>query len=146
MSAAEVLRRLRLFLLALSSMLFAGTISELIFVDHTEDAIQWVAFGLAGIGLLATLAFLIRRRRITLVILRVSMIVVLLGSGFGIYEHVSNNIAFEREIQPNSTFSHLIWKGVSGANPLLAPGTLAIAGLLALAGAYKYWVTDDAGA
>ena len=145
MSAAEVLRRLRLFLLALSSMLFAGTISELIFVNHTEDAIQWVAFGLAGIGLLVTLAFLIHRRRITLVILRMSMILVILGSGFGVYQHVSNNIAFEREIQPNSTFGHLIWKGVSGANPLLAPGTLAIAGLLALAGAYKHWVTDDAG-
>jgi hypothetical protein len=144
MSTAEVLRRLRLFLLALSSLLFAGTLLELALVNHTQDAIQWLAFVLAGIGLLATLAVLARRGPVTVSLLRWCMLLVIVGSIFGIYEHVSNNIAFEREIQPNSTWSHLIWKGLSGANPLLAPGTLAIAGLLALAGTYKYWITVDA--
>ena len=143
MSAAEVLRRLRLFLLALSSMLFAGTLAELCLVNHTEDAIQWLAFVFASVGLLVTLVSLIRRGRITLAVLRVGMVLVIAGSLFGIYQHVSNNIAFEREIQPNSTIGHLVWKGLSGANPLLAPGALAIAGLLALAGCYKYWVTDN---
>jgi hypothetical protein len=143
MTTAEVLRRLRLFLLALSSLLFAGTLLELWLVDHTEDAIQWLAFALAASGLLVTLAFLIRPARATLAILRVCMIVVIVGSCFGIYQHVSNNIAFEREIQPNSTFRQLVWKGLAGANPLLAPGTLAIAALLALAGTYKYWVRGD---
>jgi len=143
MSVAEVLRRLRLFLLALSSMLFAGTLLELWLVNHTEDAIQWLAFVFAGVGLLVTLVFLIRRGRITLAVLRFCMVLVIAGSLFGIYQHVSNNVAFEREIQANSTIGHLVWKGLSGANPLLAPGTLAIAGLLALAGSYKYWVTVD---
>ena len=143
MSTAEVLRRLRLFLLALSSLLFAGTLFELSLVNHTEDAIQWSAFVLAGIGLLVTLSVLARRRPVTVSLLRWSMFVVIVGSLFGIYQHVSNNIAFEREIQPNATWSHLMWKGLSGANPLLAPGTLAVAGLLSLAGTYKYWITVD---
>lgn len=143
MSTAEVLHRLRLFLLALSSLLFAGTLLELTLVNHTEDAIQWLAFVVAGIGLLVTLAVIVRRGRVTVSLLRWSMLVVILGSLFGIYEHVSNNVAFEREIQPNSTLSHLIWKGMSGANPLLAPGTLAIGALLSLAATYKHSLTSD---
>lgn len=143
MSAAEVLRRLRLFLLALSSLLFAGTLLELTLVNHTEDAIQWLAFVVAGIGLLLTLVALVRRRRLTISLLRWSMLVVIVGSLFGIYEHVSNNVAFEREIQPNSTLSHLIWRGMSGANPLLAPGTLAVAALLSLAATYKHSITVE---
>ena len=136
MSAAEVLRRLRLFLLVL--LLFAGTLLELSLVNHTEDAIQLLAFVVAGIGLLVTLAVLVRRRQVTVSLLRWSMLLVIVGGLFGIYEHVSNNVAFEREIQPNSTLSHLMWKGLSGANPLLAPGTLAVAGLLSLAATYKH--------
>ena len=143
MSAAEVLRRLRLFLLALSSLLFAGTLLELTLVNHTEDAIQWLAFVVAGIGLLLTLIALFRRGRLTISLLRWSMLVVIVGSLFGIYEHVSNNVAFEREIQPNSTLSHLIWRGMSGANPLLAPGTLAVAALLSLAATYKHSITVE---
>lgn len=143
MSTQEVLRRLRLFLLALSSLLFAGTLLELSLVNHTEDAIQWLAFVLAGLGLLVTLSVLARRGPVTISLLRWSMILVIVGSLFGIYQHVSNNIAFEREIQSNSTWSHLMWRGLSGANPLLAPGTLAVAGLLSLAGTYKYWKTVD---
>ena len=137
MSAEEVLRRLRLFLLALSSLLFAGTLVELTLVNHTEDAIQLLAFVLAGIGLLLVLAVLARPGRVTIRLLRWSMLVIIVGSMFGIYEHVSNNIAFELEIQPNATSRQLLWKGLAGANPLLAPGTLAVAALLSLAATYK---------
>lgn len=138
MSAGEVLRRLRIFLLVLSSLLFAGTLFELWLVNHTEDAIQWLAFVLGGIGLVVTLIVLFRREPATLRLLRCSMLLVIVGSLFGVYQHVYNNIAFEREIQPNATLRQLFWKGLSGANPLLAPGTLAVAGLLSLAGTYKY--------
>ncbi|HEX6729092.1 MAG TPA: hypothetical protein VF074_03735 [Pyrinomonadaceae bacterium] len=141
MSAEEILRRLRLFLLLLSSLLFSGALLELWLVNHTEDVVQWLAFVLAGLGLSATLSVLFWRGRTTVTVLLVSMVVVILGSLFGIYEHVINNIAFEREIQPNATFSQLALKGLSGANPLLAPGVLAVAGLLALAATYK--ILDD---
>jgi hypothetical protein len=148
MSAAEVLRRLQLFLLALSSLLFVGTLLELWLVNHTGDAIQWLAFIIGGLGLLATLSVLFRirahaRARKTILVMRACMSLVVLGSLFGIYQHVSSNIAFEREIYPNATFSQLAWKGLGGANPLLAPGTLAVAALLALAGTYNYSVDSD---
>ena len=62
MSSEEVLRRLRLFLLVLSSLLFAGTILELVLVKHTGDVVQWLAFALAGIGLFSTVVVLARPR------------------------------------------------------------------------------------
>ncbi len=139
MSADEILRRLRRFLLALALFLFAGTLLELWLVQHYQDAIQWIAFFLGGTGLLAVVLVLLVNGRVAILILRVCMTVVILGSLFGIYEHVSNNIAFALEIQPNIPARELWWKGLSGANPLLAPGTLAVAGLLALAARYKYF-------
>ena len=143
MSTAEVLRRLRLFLLALASMLFAGTLLELYLVNDTEDAIQWIAFALAGLGLLLSLIVLVRRGPWTVRLLRWCMVLVIAGSVFGVYQHVSNNIAFEQEIMPGSSWRHLFWRGLSGGNPLLAPGTLAIAGLLSLAATYKFAITGD---
>ncbi len=143
MNAAEVLRRLRQFLLTLSILIFGGTLLELWFVEHTGEAIQWLAFVFAGIGLAAAVLALLRRQPSTVLITRVLMVIVIGGSFLGVYQHVSNNVAFEREIQPNATTRQLIWKGVSGANPLLAPGTLAIASLLSLAALYRYRVTGD---
>lgn len=143
MNTAEVLRRLRLFLLALATMLFAGTLLELYLVNHTEDAIQWIAFVLGGLGLFLSLMVLVRRGPVTVRLLRWGMVVVILGSVFGVYQHVSNNVAFEQEILPGASWRHLFWRGLSGANPFLAPGTLAIAGLLSIAATYKFAITGD---
>jgi fatty acid desaturase len=140
-NASEVLRRLRKFLLVLSLLLFAGALVELCLVGHTKELVQWIAFALAGAGALASLLVLFRLSSATVRLLRVCMIVVALGSFFGIYQHVSGNIAFAREIHPDSSTSQLFWRGLQGGNPLLAPGVLAVAALLALSATYRYEVT-----
>ena len=140
MTAAEVLRRLRLFLLLLSLMLFGGALVELWLVEHTQDLIQWLAFVLAGAGALAALLVLLRPGRASVRILRVCMILVVLGSLFGIYEHITGNVAFEREIQPNASTARLISRGLRGGNPLLAPGILSVAALLSLSATYRFGV------
>ena len=124
MSSAEVLRRLRRFLLVLAVLLFAGALAELWLVGHTEEFVQWVAFILAGAGALASMLVLIRLSRATVRVLRICMLVVVLGSLFGIYQHVSGNIAFAREVHPDYSTSQLFWRGLQGGNPLLAPGVL----------------------
>jgi hypothetical protein len=143
MSAAEILSRLRRFLMVLALLLFLGTLAELWLVNHTEDAIQWLPFFLCGLGLIAIVAFLLKRTKGTTLLLRVCMVLAIIGSALGIYLHVSNNVAFEKEIHPNASGSALIMKGLSGANPLLAPGTLAVAALLALAATYKTFETEN---
>ncbi|MDQ5846117.1 MAG: hypothetical protein M3539_12580 [Acidobacteriota bacterium] len=143
MSAIEVLRRLRRFLLVLTVLLFGGALTELWLVDHTEDPIQWLAFGFAILGALAALLVLFRESRATLLTLRVCMVAVVLGSLFGVYEHVTGNIAFQREIRPDSSTAKLLSSGLAGGNPLLAPGVLAVAAILGLSATYRQTGTNE---
>jgi hypothetical protein len=138
MSPADILARLRRFLLALSIMLFCGTVVELLLVNHKEDFVQLIPFVLCGLGVITALAVLLRPQRMTVLVLRTCMILVVCGSVFGIYEHLSNNISFQREIKPNAPMADVLMSAIAGGNPLLAPGTLAIAAVLALAATYYH--------
>jgi hypothetical protein len=142
MTAAEILSRLRRFLLLLSLFLFGGALIELWLVGHTKELVQWIAFALAGAGAFTLLLVLFRLSPATVRILRVCMLLVVLGSMFGMYEHFSGNVAFAREIQPDSTTSRLFWRGLQGGNPLLAPGVLGVAAILALSATYRYEVIN----
>jgi hypothetical protein len=137
-SPAEVLRRLRRFLLVLSLLLFCGALVELWLVGHTKDLIQWLPFVLCVVGSLAVLLVLFRPGPGTVRALRVCMGLIALGTLLGIYLHVEGNVLFAQEIQPNSSTSELALKGLGGANPLLAPGVLAVAAILAVAATYQY--------
>ena len=66
------------------------------------------------------------------------MAMVVCGSLFGIYEHYANNVAFQREISPSTPMRDALVQAVAGGNPLLAPGTLAVAAVLALAATYYH--------
>lgn len=138
MSPAETLSRLRRFLLVLSILLLGGTVVELLLVNHTKDFVQLIPFVLCGLGGMTALVVLLRPRRATVITLRASMTLVVCGSIFGIYEHYVNNVAFQREIKPNVPMSEALVSAIAGANPLLAPGTLAVAAVLALAATYYH--------
>lgn len=143
MNAAEVLVQLRRLLLVLSVLLFCGALIELWLVGHTADKIQWLAFVLAGLGAIGALVLLITSTRATVLVVRICMAVIVLGSLFGIYEHVTGNVAFAREIQPDLPIRDAVWKGLQGANPLLAPGILAMAAVLTLSATYRHEVTSS---
>jgi len=138
MSPADTLSRLRRFLLVLSILLLGGTVVELLLVKHWENAVQLIPFFLCALGSVVALLVLFRPRRATLLGLRVCMGLVVCGSLFGIYEHFSNNIAFQREIKSNAPMAEVLLNAVAGGNPLLAPGTLAVAAVLALAATYYH--------
>jgi hypothetical protein len=137
-SPAEVLLRLRRFLLVLAVSLFGGALVELWLVGHTKELIQWLPFALCIVGSLAVLLLLFRPGPGTVKALRICMALIALGSLLGIYLHIEGNMLFAREIQPNSPTTDLVLKGLAGANPLLAPGILAVAAVLAVAATYRY--------
>ena len=138
MPADLLLARLRCFLLVLSGLLMAGTVGELIFIEHVKEPTQWIPFGLCGLGMIGVGAVLVRPRRPILLALRASMSVVVIGSAFGGYEHVTGNLAFHREIHPNSTWWKTLRATLGGPSPLLAPGVLALAAVLAIAATYHH--------
>ena len=135
--AVEVLQQLRRFLLLLAIALFAGALAELWLVGHTEDLLQLIPFVLAIGAIVVSLLVFLWRSPGTIQVMRVWMAVVMLGTLLGVYLHIEGNVAFEREVDPQATTSRLIWQGLGGGNPLLAPGVLAIAALLAVAATYR---------
>lgn len=138
MTDAVVLLRLRRFLLTISALLFFGTVVELWLVGHAETVVQLIPFALCGLGLIVVIVALLHPRRATMLALRALMGLVLLGSLFGVYEHVMGNIAFQSEIHPNATTREVVMSAIGGANPLLAPGILALAAVLAIAATYHH--------
>lgn len=138
MSAADVLSRLRRFLLIFSVVLLCGALLELWLIEHMEDPVQFIPFVLCGLGMLAAFAALLRPRRATLVALRVCMTLLVLGSLLGIYLHVEGNLTLQREISPQAPLGETLFGALGGANPLLAPGVLAVAAVLALAMTYRH--------
>ena len=136
MSADILVNRYRTFLLLAAGCSCVFTVVELWFEEHTGSTSQLIPFVLCGLGAAAIAAALFRPRRITIKLLRVVMGVMLFGTLFGLYEHLEHNWEFAREIRPNATFSVLLDDTLYGANPLLAPGILALAAILAIAATY----------
>jgi len=138
MRSATIEEQYRRFLLLLSAFILVGTLAELWFEEHFESAMQLVPSVLCGLGLIALLPAWLTPGKRSLQILRVVMALILLGGLFGIYEHIAHNLAFELEIRPNATASEVWGEALHGASPLLAPGILSLAGLLALAATYRH--------
>jgi hypothetical protein len=138
MTSDEVLHRLRLFLLMLSAGLAVGTVVELLFGEHFQTEIQLLPFAFSAAALGVALLALMRPHRSSLLLLRGVMALVALGSLFGIYEHVASILAFLLEIKPATPLVEAFWQALFGANPLLAPGVLGLAAILAMAATWQH--------
>jgi hypothetical protein len=137
MSEDRTLHRLRAFLRLLAVALFAGTIVELILAGHTGEPLQLVPFILCGLGLLTLAAAWLRPSRRNVLALRVVMVIVACGSLLGVYEHFMGNLEFDRETHPGQSTSSLFVAALTGGDPLLAPGVLAVAAAVAVASTYS---------
>lgn len=138
MSADTLIARLRTFLLGLSALSLVATLIELVLENHYRELLQLSPFILGGAGLIALAAAGLRPQRSTLLALRAIMAVVALGGMGGTLVHLIENYGFAHEISPNAALGNLILPTLKGAAPLLAPGALVFAALLALAALYYH--------
>ncbi len=138
LDSPTLVRRYRLFLLGLAAWMCVGAIIELILSKHYEDPAQLIPFALCGLGLVVLVAVLLRPVRATLYALRGVMALVIFGSLFGIWEHLESNLSFELEMRPGSGVGDVWLQALQGAAPLLAPGILAVAAIIAIAATYAH--------
>jgi hypothetical protein len=136
MNERAALRRLGAFLHLLAAGLFVGTIAELVSAQHYDETIQLVPFALCGLGLLALAALWVFPNRPVVLAVRGLMIVIAAGSLMGIYEHIVGNLGFVQEVRPHANTLTKIKETLTGRDPLLAPGILAIGATLAIAATY----------
>ena len=138
MDSDHVLAKLRQFLLIISAGVFVMTVTELFFLSHWNETIQFLPFALSGLGLI-TLAFAyFRPTHGMLTTMRWSMFVIAACSLIGFYEHMVNNYSFWLEVKPSATTWDLIKATLEGANPVLAPGILMLGAVIALMAIYKH--------
>src|SRR5215212_9102081 len=105
MNAEATLLRLRQFLIIISAGVFVMTVTELFFLSHWTETIQYLPFVLSGLGLITLAMAYFRPARTTLLVLRWAMIIIAVCSLIGFYEHMENNYEFHQDIQPNVTLS-----------------------------------------
>jgi hypothetical protein len=143
MNSDQTLARIRQLLLVLAAGVFVMTMTELVFLSHWSETIQLLPFLLSGWGLITLALAYFRPSPRTMDILRWSMIVIGLCSLIGIYEHMANNLGFQMEIQPNATPWELIVATFEGANPVLAPGILALGAAIGWTAAYQHPALEE---
>lgn len=142
MQHTKVEAQLRRFLLAVTAFIFTGTVIELALIEHTGDTVQWIPFIASGIGLISVLAVWFAPSPKSLLTLRGVMGIAALSSLFGIYEHFITNLEFSQEIHPAYSFMENVIAALKGASPMLAPGILFLAALLAVAATYRHPVLE----
>jgi hypothetical protein len=129
---AQTLRR---FALALCLLGVVTTPAELVLMRHYNSKDQIMPFVFLGLAAIGTLAAWFRPTARVLRGVRVTMVLVVLGSGIGVFEHLKANY---RDATRGGVNPNLVADVLSGFAPLLAPGILAQVGLLGLAFTYRH--------
>jgi hypothetical protein len=122
----------RILLIALLAGM-AGTAAELLLIGHFEDSWQLVPLALLALGTIVALAHAGRPGPLTVRLLQLLMALFVVSGGIGAVLHYIGNTEFEREMQPSIEGTALVKEAMTGAFPVLAPGTMVLLGLVGFA-------------
>lgn len=133
---AQTLRR---FALALCLLGVVTTPIELALMHHDKDKDQIMPFVFLSLAAIGVVAAWFRPNARVLRGVRVLMVLVVLGSGIGMMEHLKANY---QDATRGGGSPNWIEDVFGGFAPLLAPGILAQVGLLGFAFTYKHPAFD----
>lgn len=126
----DTIRRLLLGLLVLG---MTGTTAELWLMGHHEDWRQLIPFAGMGVSLLTLIWFSISRSTGATRVFRLCMCLLMVIGATGSILHYRANMEFQLEMDPTLGGMALLFKVLHAkAPPALAPGNMALLGLLGL--------------
>ncbi len=130
--AARTLRALRraLFLLLVAGLV--GTALELLLMEHIGDWWQRIPLILIGGALGVLLWYRVAKSGTSLQALRIVMVLFLASAAGGVVLHAKGNREFALETTPGLAGREMTAEMLTGAFPALAPGTMALLGLIGL--------------
>ena len=132
-----VVERLRLWVLGVIVLGLIGTMTELVLLEHDEQALQFVPLVLMLLGALALAWNYIRKDTASLRTLQIIMGLFVLSGFAGMAAHFNGSLEYQLELNPDLSIWELVDKIVRAkAPPLLAPGMMIQMGLLGLAYAF----------
>lgn len=138
MKSDIILARLRQILLVIDTGVFVMTAAELFFVGHWNETIQFLPFGLCGLGLVTVLLVYVRPTRTTVHLMRASMALIGLCSFIGFQQHMANNSRFWLEVYPDAGAWELLRAMLEGEIPVIAPGILLLGAAIGLTALYQH--------
>ena len=138
MNEPEVLVRVRRLLLATFGVGAIGMVLELLFLGHFESRWELVPLVLLAASVIALVWQASAPGRASVRAFQATMVLFVVSGGLGIGLHYDSNVEFELELYPSMSGLELIGKTLTGAVPVLAPGTMALLGLVGLASAYRH--------
>ena len=140
-SCLATLVALRRFLLVILFVGLVGTATELVLLGHYEDEWQLIPFVVLGLAILASLGLALRGAGSSDTVarlFRMAMILLIVSGAAGTVLHYRSNMEFKLEIDPSLSGFALFWSVVTAqAPPALAPGNLALLGLLGFACTFR---------
>jgi hypothetical protein len=138
MDETGTIRRVRTMLLATLLVGMAGTTAELLLIGHVEGISQRIPLSLLTAGLAVAAWHAWRPRALTTRLLQSLMIAFVAGGALGVGLHYDGNVEFEREMYPDMAGVELVRNTLTGATPVLAPGSMTLLGLVGLAHVYRH--------
>ena len=137
-SAATTLHRVRRLLLGLLAFGLAGTTLELWLIGHYEDWWQVVPLAVMVASAVAAAWLAVSWSARVARVFRLSMLLLMFSGATGAVLHFRANSEFQLEMDPSIGGMALVSKVLHAkAPPTLAPGNLALLGLLGLVGAWR---------
>jgi hypothetical protein len=115
-----------------------GTAVELLLLEHYEDIWQWLPLVLLAAGSAVLAWQSAGRRRAALWAFQLMMFLFVVSGGLGVVQHYQGNAEFELEMTPSLGGWELFRRTMTGATPVLAPGTMSLLGAIGLAYTYRY--------
>jgi multisubunit Na+/H+ antiporter MnhC subunit len=115
-----------------------GTGTELLLIGHVEDRWQLAPLVLFALAILVCVAQALRGGRMLTNAVRLLMALFIVSGGVGVFLHYTGNSEFEREMYPAMAGWELFRETMTGATPVLAPGTMTLLGLIGLVYTHAY--------
>ncbi len=137
--------RLRGFLLATLIVGMSGMLAELLLIGHRETVQQQIPLVLLALGVVAAAWHATAPSAVTVRALQGAMLLFVVSGALGVVLHYRGNAEFELEMYPAMAGLELAQKTLTGATPVLAPGSMAVLGLIGLTHAYRHPCLDAGG-
>ncbi len=112
-------------------------------IGHHESTAQFVPLVMLGSGILVGGISLVSPTPASLRLLQALMILFVASGVVGVGLHYRGNVEFELEMHPSLAGAELLSKTLTGATPVLAPGSMALLGAIGLALTYRHPVLHD---
>jgi hypothetical protein len=136
---AEATGALRRILLGILLIGLAGLGTELLLLEHDENATQIIPLALIAIAFVVIAWQAARESDASLMTLQITMVLFVAAGLLGVVLHYQANVEFQREVDPSIAGWALLAKAMTAKTPpALAPGSMVQLGLIGLAYAFRY--------